>query len=151
MTKNSIFNIAMKAIKQKYVYVGVPVIIQNSKGEILLGLRNKNMFTYPNTWGLPGGMADYGEKIEETAKREVKEELGVDVIITKRSKNIYQNLPNEKCKFHSVDIPHYAKIIKGVPKAKDETQEVKWFKPSEIKKIKMAYSHKENLKGEGLI
>lgn len=151
MTNNSILKLAMKAIKQKYVYVGVPVIIQNSKGEILLGLRGKNMFAYPNTWGLPGGMADYGEKVDETARREVKEELGIDVKIIRRSKNIYQNLPNEKCKVHSVDIPHYAQIIKGVPKAKDETQEVKWFKPSEIKKINMAYVHKETLKGEGLI
>jgi hypothetical protein len=32
------------------VFVGTPVIIQNSKKEILLGKRNKNMPTYPNTW-----------------------------------------------------------------------------------------------------
>ncbi len=149
--KESIIKLISKLIKQKYVYVGVPVIIQNSKKEILLGKRSKNSFTYPSLWGLPGGMADYGEKVEETAKREVKEELDVDVQIIKRTHNIYQNIPNKMCKFHSVDLPHYAKIIKGIPKAKDETSEIKWFKPSEINKIKMAYAHKEILEGEGLI
>lgn len=138
-------------IKQKYVYAGVPVIIQNSKKEILLGKRSKKSFTYPSVWGLPGGMADYGEKVEETAKREVKEELGVDVKIIKRASNVYQNTPTEVCIFHSVDIPHYAKIIKGIPKPEDETSEVKWFKPSEIKKMNLAYSHKDILKGEGLL
>jgi ADP-ribose pyrophosphatase YjhB (NUDIX family) len=149
--KDSIINLILRLAKQRFVYASVPVIIQNSKNEILLGKRSAKSFVYPNTWGLPGGMADYGEKVEETAKREVKEELGIDIKIIRKSPNIYQNLPNKESKFHSVDIPHYAKIIKGVPKAKDETSEVKWFKPSEIKNMKLAYSHKDILKGEGII
>lgn len=148
---NLLMNLFFKLIKQKYVYVGVPVIIQNSKKEILLGKRSMNMHTYPGFWGLPGGMPEYREKIEDTARREVKEELGVDVKIIKKSKNVYENLPEKNCKFHSVDVPHYAKIIQGIAKPKDETKEVKWFKPSEIRKMKLAYGHKEVLKGEGLI
>jgi 8-oxo-dGTP diphosphatase len=149
--KNFLSNIFFKLIRQKYVYVGVPVIIQNSKGEILLGKRSNKVLSFPSMWGLPRGMADYGEKVEETARREAKEELGVDVQIIKRTNNIYQNIPTKECKFHSVDMPHYAKIINGIPKSKDETSEVRWFKPSEIDKINMAYAHKEILKREGLI
>jgi len=149
--KDSIIKLISKLIKQEFVYVGVPVIIQNSKKEILLGMRSTKNITYPNTWGLPGGMMDYGEYIEATVKREVKEELGVDVKIIKKSSNIYENIPNKDNRFHSVDIPFYAKIIKGVPKPKDETSEVKWFKSSEIRKMKLAYAHKKILGGEGLI
>ncbi len=148
---HSLINLFLKLVKQKYVYAGVPVIILNSRGEILLGKRSMNMHTYPGFWGLPGGMPEYGEKLEDTAKREVKEELGVDIRIIKRSKNIYENLPEKNCKFHSVDVPFYGKITKGIAKPKDETREVKWFKPSEIKNMKLAYAHKEVLKGEGLI
>ncbi len=148
---HSLINLFFKLIKNRYVYVGIPVIIQNSKGEILLGKRNKNMATFPGFWGLPGGMPEYNEKIEDTAKREVKEELGVDVKIIKKAKNVYENFPIKECKFHTVDVPFYAKILKGEPKPNDETQEVKWFKPSELKNLKLAYSHKEILKGEGLI
>jgi ADP-ribose pyrophosphatase YjhB (NUDIX family) len=148
---SSIFKLALDHIKQKYVHVGIPVIIQNSKKEILLGKRSKNVFTYPNTWGLPGGLSDYGEKLEEGAKREVKEEMGIEIKIIRKSKNTYENLPNKECKFHSVDIPFYGKIIKGIPNAKDETKEIRWFKPSEIKNMKLVYSHKTILIKEGLI
>lgn len=140
-----------KLIKQKFVYVGVPVIIVNSKGEILLGKRGKEMVAYPSMWGLPGGMPEYGEKLSDAAKREVKEELGVDVEIIKKGKNSYENPPSKECKFHSVDIIFYGKIINGTPKAKDETSEIKWFKPSEIKEMKLAYGHKRILEGEGII
>lgn len=148
---HSLINLFFKLIKQKYVYVGVPVIIQNSKGEILLGKRSSNMHIFPGFWGLPGGMPEYAEKIEDTAKREVKEELGIDIQIIKRAKNTYENFPTKEFRFHSVDIPFYGKITKGIVKPKDETKEVKWFKVSEIKNMKLAYSHKEILKGEGLI
>jgi ADP-ribose pyrophosphatase YjhB (NUDIX family) len=148
---HSLVNLFFKLIKQKYVYVGVPVIIQNSRGEILLGKRDKNMATFPGFWGLPGGMPEYNEPIKDTAKREVKEELGIDVKIIKKTKDVYENFPTKECNFHSVDVPFYAKVVKGIPKPKDETKEVKWFKPSEIRKLKLAYSHKKILKGEGLI
>lgn len=143
----SLFNL----IRPEKVGIGIPVIIQNSKGEILLGKRSKYMPTFPSIWGLPGGLPNYKEKLEDAAKREVKEELGVDIEIIKRSKNIYENIPNKESRFHNIDIPFYARIIKGIPKPKDETQEVKWFKSSEIKNMKLAYCHKDILKGEGLI
>jgi mutator protein MutT len=149
--KQSIIKLVSNLIKQRFVYVGVPVIIQNSKREILLEKRDNKVLSYPNTWCLPGGMMDYGEDIETTVKREVKEELGVDVKVIRKSSKIYENIPNKDNRFHSVDIPFYAKIINGTPKAKDETSEVKWFKPSEIRRMKLAYSHKELLRGEGLI
>ena len=138
-------------VNRKYVYVGVPVIIQNSKGEILLEKRNNKVIYYPGFWGLPGGMPEYGEKLEDTAKREVKEELGLEIEIIGRSKNIYEGKPNKECKSHNVDVPYYAKIIKGKPKPKDETKDVKWFKSSEIKMMNLAYYHNEILEGEGLI
>jgi mutator protein MutT len=138
-------------VKFKPVTVGVPVIIQNSKKEILLGKRKPNSLLYPDVWGLPGGALEYGEELKECAKREIKEELGVGIKIIKKSSNVYENLPNKKVKFHSVDIVFYAKIISGKPIPKDETSEIKWFKPSEIKKMNLAYSHKNILEKEGLL
>jgi hypothetical protein len=45
----------------------------------------------------------------------------------------------------------YAKIISKTPKPKDETSEIRWVKPSEIKKMKLAYNHKQILEREGLL
>ena len=145
-----LINLALKWFKQKYVIAGVPVIIQNSKKEILLGKRSNQIF-YPNMWGLPGGMVEHGEPLKEAAKREIKEEMGIDIEIIKKSPNIYEDFPKKECNLHLVDIPFYAKIIKGTPKPKDETKEVKWFKPEQIKKLKLAYNHNQILKGERLI
>lgn len=152
MTKVKIplLRILTKLFGKKYVFAGVPVIIQNSKKEILLGKRSSNHPFYPSLWGLPGGMIEYGEKMEEAAKREIYEEIGVKIEIMKQLKP-RENFPNKSCRIHTVDIPHLAKIIKGVPKPKDETSEVKWFKPLEIKKMKLAYNHKEILEKEGCL
>ena len=62
-----------------------------------------------------------------------------------------EDFPKKECRLHLIDIPVYASIIDGIPKPKDETQKVKWFKSNEIKKMKLAYNHNEILKGEGLI
>ncbi len=143
--------IFMKFFKVGFVIVGVSAIVKNSKGEILLGKRSKNHVAYPNYWGLPGGIANFNEPLTSTAVREVKEEMGIDVEIIKKGKDVYEEMPNKHSKLHALGTVFHAKIISGTPKPKDETSEVKWFKPSEIRKMSLAFSHKEILKGEGLI
>ena len=134
----------------KRITPGVPAIIKNSKGEILLEKRAKNVLLYPGYWGLPGGLIEYGETIEQAIRREIREELGVDSKVIKYAKKPMMNFAEKGKKLQYLDIPVYCKI-KGKPMAKDETQDVKWFAPKEIKKMKMAYNHKEILKQEGII
>ena len=145
-----IINLAIKMLRNRYVLAGAPAIIINSKKEILLGKRSKNSLYYPSTWGLPGGVIDYNESAEDAVKRELKEELGIIVKIMKTGKPS-MILPNKEYPLQVLEIPFYCKIIRGKPKAKDETSEVKWFKPKEIRKMKLAYSHKKILKQEKLI
>lgn len=135
----------------KHVIVGAAAIIENSKGEILLGKRVKNHIFYPDTWGLPGGLLDYKEKSNQTVIREVKEEIGVDMKIIKKSNNVYENLPNKEFNFQTITFIYYGKIISGTPNPKDETSEIKWFKPNNIKNLKLAYNHKDILKKEDII
>ncbi|MDA7827790.1 NUDIX domain-containing protein [Rhodobacteraceae bacterium] len=52
--------------------LGVRVIVQNAKCEILL-VRH----TYVTGWHLPGGGVDHGEDVATAAKREVYEETGI--------------------------------------------------------------------------
>ena len=58
-------DIEMKVIRVK-------ALILNSKGNILLAFNN-------NTYQFPGGHLDEGESIDECMKREIKEEVGIDV------------------------------------------------------------------------
>ena len=146
-----ILRLGVKLLFNKRVIPGVPAIIKNSKGEILLGKRNANMAYYPDFWGLPGGLIEYGETIEQAIKRELKEELGIDSEVIKYGKPL-MNLPTKECPSQYLDTPVYCKNLPGqIPTAKDETSEVRWFKPKEIKDMKLAYNHNEILEEEGLI
>ncbi|GGD25807.1 NUDIX hydrolase [Pontibacillus salipaludis] len=50
---------------------GSAVIIINEEGKLLLQHRRDG------EWGLPGGLMELGESLEDTARREVKEETGL--------------------------------------------------------------------------
>jgi len=62
---------------KKYPRVGVGVMIENNNGEVLLGLRMGSHGE--GEWSFPGGHLDFGETIFETAQRETKEEVNLDV------------------------------------------------------------------------
>jgi len=55
------------------IMCGANVILINSKNEILFHHR-----TDRDWWGLPGGAMELGESLEETARREVFEEVGLE-------------------------------------------------------------------------
>ncbi|MGP4108562.1 NUDIX hydrolase [Virgibacillus sp. L01] len=52
---------------------GAVVLILNDKNELLLQHRSDG------GWGLPGGLMELGESLEETAQREVKEETNLTI------------------------------------------------------------------------
>jgi ADP-ribose pyrophosphatase YjhB (NUDIX family) len=61
----------------KIILNAAAVVIANDKNEILLQHRSDN-----HLWGLPGGLKELGESIQENALREVKEETSLDVRLT---------------------------------------------------------------------
>lgn len=53
---------------------GAAVIVTDAGGRVLLMQRSDT-----GGWGLPGGFMDPGESLEETARREVREEVGLEL------------------------------------------------------------------------
>ena len=60
---------------QQFPEPTVGVFIFNSQGELLLLKSHK----WPGLYVVPGGHVELGERIEETAVREAKEETGLDI------------------------------------------------------------------------
>jgi len=57
----------------------VIIIVQNSSGELFVHQRSANRKMFPLLYGLgAGGNVETGENPAEAAKRELKEELGID-------------------------------------------------------------------------
>lgn len=61
--------------EQQFPEPTVGVFIFNQKGEILLLESHK----WPGAYVVPGGHVELGERLEETAVREAREETGLDV------------------------------------------------------------------------
>lgn len=63
-------------MKYRTVVVGV---VQNKAGEYLLCKKPVGEGVYPGQWALPGGGIDEGETMEQALKREMIEEVGLEV------------------------------------------------------------------------
>lgn len=59
----------------------VVVVIFKSGDEVLTLKRSKLDEYYPDSWDFPGGHVEDGESIFDAIKREIKEEIGIDLNI----------------------------------------------------------------------
>lgn len=113
------------------------VIIENEKGEIMLVKRK-----YPpmkGYWDWPGGFIDAGESLEDSVKREIKEELGIE-IGTQRIIGVYKGKYEFQGILHDIiGIAVSTKIISGEIKVSDDVEGYKFFQPQEILKMDLAF------------
>ena len=59
---------------------GCVIILFNTDRQILLVLRdNKDSIPFPNTWNLLGGFMEKGESPEECIRREIREEIEIEL------------------------------------------------------------------------
>lgn len=83
---------------------GAGVAIVNTDNKLLMQRRADN-----DCWGLIGGMMELGENIEETAKREVFEEVGIvldkiDFFKVYSGKDFYYKYPNGDEVFNVINV-----------------------------------------------
>ena len=105
--------------------IGVAVIY-NNQGQILIDRRlNKGLMG--GLWEFPGGKLEEGETIEECIKREIKEELDIEINVG----NHLITINHDYTKFKVSLIVYLCTHLKGIPQA-IECSEIKWVNVDEL-------------------
>ncbi len=94
-----------------YIGVGVGAMIFNDAGELLMMKRSKAAKNEHGCWEIPGGSVDFGETLAQAIVREMKEEIGADVIVEQQLLSINHLIPGEGQ--HWVSTPFLVKIVPG--------------------------------------
>lgn len=107
----------------------VAIFVINSHQQVLLQKRSANKRFDPNKWALCAGHVDYHESLIDAAKREVKEEIGLDLVDSDLHSFGEKDFIIRNSNSH---VNHYYYIIvnrnaEEFVIQKEELSEVKWF------------------------
>ena len=124
----------------RHPITGTTIIPVLSDGRIVLVQRSDS-----GEWGLPGGIIDWGEDIPHAAKRELKEETGLDIVKIGRLVGVYSS-PDRDPRLHSISVVLEAQVT-GKLAAKDELEvlQVKAFKPEDLPRGNLCHDHDHHL------
>lgn len=120
---------------------GTSIIPVLPDGRIVLIQRSDN-----HKWGLPGGMVNWGEDIETSLHRELKEETGLEVANIRRLVGVYSS-PERDGRVHSICVVVEVEAT-GTLAIEDamEVLDVKAFEPSSIPIGTLTHDHDQQLK-----
>lgn len=113
--------------KRPHYHIGIG-IIRNSRNEVLIALRPDNVML-GGLWEFPGGKQEQGEEIDDTVRRELKEELGVSVSVD----SFFMKLKHAYSHF-SITLHAYLCHLDDVNPSPRSSQEIRWVKPLELTK-----------------
>ena len=120
---------------------GVNIIITNNQGKVLILKRSLAEKYCPNFWDLPGGKVENGETLLEAAKREVKEESGLEVKLKQNFFYIYH------CQNVELDIYGFkAETSNGKVILSDEHTEFKWISKKDWENLEYTSSVEATIK-----
>jgi len=114
-------------------------IIFNKQNKLLITQRAMNPLK--GYWDLPSGFVKKGENAEEALKRELKEELGIEISIKKYFWSVIGDYPYKGVTYMPLDFCFFC-TFKGNPSPKDDVSDFGYFSIEELPK-KIAPHHKK--------
>jgi ADP-ribose pyrophosphatase YjhB (NUDIX family) len=110
----------------------VDVIIEVDGGVVLIRRRHP-----PEGWAIPGGFIDTGERAEEAARREMREETSLDVELIELL-GVYSD-PQRDARGHTISSVYVGRA-RGKPRAADDAADAGVFTESNLPQP-LAFDH----------
>ena len=130
--------------------VGASVVVRKGKSLLLVKRAGE---PGRGLWGIPGGLVELGEKVQDAALREVREETGLKVkidgifgvvdYITRDSR--------DKIQYHYVIVDFWGRPISGRLRASSDSLDARWVDIKELKNYKLTKTLRNFLKRKGLM
>lgn len=125
----------------------------NKELHVLLGKRNSNSDAYPNYWCVPGGILNAksnkfeGETVEQTALREIKEEISMQLDENRIKLVGISSHPETDPRFHVISV-FYMTVIDSSNLnivADDDITDTKWVNVNNLLEDnnQLAFDHKQ--------
>jgi ADP-ribose pyrophosphatase YjhB (NUDIX family) len=93
-------------------------------------------------WGLPGGVVELGEGVEEAMVREVGEETGVTVRPT-RLLTVFDSIvrdEEDKIRYHYILCEYLCEAVEGEPRAATDVSDAMWAPLKDLESLDMTRS-----------
>lgn len=109
----------------------VAALLENEAGELLLAVRARE--PYRGMLDLPGGFVDLGETAEAALAREVREELGLEVVEAEYLFSRPNRYPFEGLTYFTLDLAFRCRVRDWAPlQPADDVAEVVFLRPAAI-------------------
>ena len=115
----------MSELVKKRVHVAVGIIVNNMQ-DVLVSKRLEHLHQ-GGKWEFPGGKVEQGETVTNALKREIKEEVNLDIASSIPLMKISHDYPDKQVLLDIHLVSHFYGEAKGL-----EKQEIRWIPKQEL-------------------
>jgi 8-oxo-dGTP diphosphatase len=107
----------------------VAAVLRDARGRVLVAQRPEGK-PYAGLWEFPGGKVEPGEAVETALRRELREELGIEVRSCQPRLTLWHDYPERQVELCVWTVGHYAGDARGL-----EGQALRWLAVTELRSI----------------
>ncbi|MFF8452143.1 NUDIX domain-containing protein [Streptomyces leeuwenhoekii] len=107
--------------------VGVGAMVFDADGRVFMARRGGGARNESGTWEFPGGEVNFGERLEDAIRRELREEYGIEITVSGCLGAFDHILPDERQ--HWVAVTFLARHTAGSPDIREpeKCSAIGWF------------------------